>query len=503
MFDLRDIMGDRGLVTLCGVPEGLDGLIAGDFVKALAGIGRRGLGVHVARDDQRMATMADALAFFAPDIEVLRFPAWDCIPYDRVSPRADILAERMATLARLAAPAQGPLPPRLVLTTVNAALQRVVAPDVIAGASWSARPGNRIAMDTLTDYLSRNGFNRTGTVVEPGDFAIRGGIVDIFAPGSAESVRLDLFGDTLESIRSFDPQTQRTTGQLQAIELLPASEILLSEGSVRLFRAQYVAAFGTVTEADPLYESISQGRHFQGMEHWLPMFHQDLATLFDYIGDAPVLLDHLADDARHSRLEQIEEYYQSRKAALAQSGFGAPPYKPVAPETLFLSEDDWSAALKHRMVRVLTPFDVPDGGSTGRVVAVGGRQGRSFAAERAEEGRNVFDALRDHVAALKTRRKQVVIASWSAGSRDRMAGVLADHDVGPMAVVEDWPGANGLPAGTTALAVLGIEAGFETDDLAVIGEQDVLGDRLVRRAAKLPAPRTSSPRPRACRPAIS
>jgi transcription-repair coupling factor (superfamily II helicase) len=485
VFDLRDIMADRGLVTLCGVPEGLDGLIAGDFVKALAGAGRRGLAIHVARDDQRMATMVDALGFFAPDIEVLRFPAWDCIPYDRVSPRADIVAQRMATLARLAAPGDSPNPPRLVLTTVNAALQRVVRPEVIAGASWSARPGARVSMDALADYLSRNGFSRTGTVVEPGDYAIRGGIVDIFAPGTALPVRLDLFGDTLESIRSFDPQTQRTTGQLQALDLLPASEILLSEASVRLFRSQYVAAFGAVTDADPLYESISQGRHFQGMEHWLPLFHDGLATLFDYAGDAPILLDHLADDARRSRIEQIGEYYEARKAALAQSGFGAPPYKPVAPETLFLGEDDWSEALAGRMTRALTPFDVPDGGSTGRVIAVGGRQGRSFAAERAEEGRNVFDALREHVNALKARRKTVVIASWSAGSRDRLSGVLADHDFGPMAPVADWAEAIRLPAGTTALAVLGIEAGFETDDLAVIGEQDVLGDRLVRRGRKV------------------
>ncbi len=484
--DIRQIVDDASNLTLCGVPEGLDGLIVGDYARALAAAakGGRSLVVHVARDDQRMAALEEALAFFAADLDVLHFPAWDCQPYDRVSPHNDIIAQRMSTLARLAKPAEEDGKACVLLTTVNAVVQRVPMPQILAESAWFARPGNLVVIDELTEYLTRNGFSRTGTVVEQGDYAVRGGIIDIFPPGREVPVRLDLFGDTLESIRTFDPETQRTIGQLTELELLPASEILLSETTVRRFRANYVATFGAVTETDPLYESISQGRRYQGMEHWLPLFHDGLATLFDFLGDAPVILDHLSEDAHNSRIEQVQEYFDARNIALEQSSFGAAPYKPLSPEKLYLKDNEWREHLDARPIRAITPFETPDSESSGRVLSLGGRQGRTFAAERAEEGRNVFDALVSHIDGLREAGKRVVIASWSAGARDRLAGVLADHNPGPMATVETWAEVGGLPRETLALVVLGIETGFETDDLAVIGEQDVLGDRLIRRARR-------------------
>ncbi len=484
-FDVQKLIDDPSLVTLSGVPEGLDGLILGDYARALATT--RGPGavvVHVARDDQRLAALRDALAFFAADVDVMRFPAWDCQPYDRVSPHGDIVSQRMSTLARLAKPVEENAAVRVVLTTVNAIVQRVPKPAVVTDASWLARPGNLVSMDELTEYLTRNGFSRTGTVVEPGDYAVRGGIVDIFPPGRPEPVRLDLFGDTLESVRTFDPESQRTTGQLREIELLPASEILLSDEVVRRFRANYVSEFGAVTEADPLYESISQGRRFEGMEHWLPLFHDGLATLFDYVGDAPFFFDHLSDDARSSRREQIEEYFEARHTAMEQSSFGAPPYKPLKPDALYLPDSEWRECIDGRAIRLLTPFEAPDGAGGGRTVSIGGRQGRTFAAERAEEGRNVFDALVGHIDALRSANKRVVVASWSQGARDRLQSVLGDHNPGPTAVVDHWSEIGSLSPETVAFVVLGLETGFETDDLAVIGEQDVLGDRLVRRARR-------------------
>ena len=344
-FDVKALIDDPSRVTLSGVPEGLDGLILGDYARALAAKeGACGLIVHVARDDQRLAALEDSLAFFAADVDVLRFPAWDCQPFDRVSPHGDIVSRRMSTLARLAKPADGADRARVVLTTVNAVVQRVPKPAVVTEASWMARPGNLVSMDELTEYLIRNGFSRTGTVVEPGDYAVRGGIIDIVPPGRPQPVRLDLFGDTLESVRTFDPETQRTTGQLRELELLPASEILLNKEVVRRFRGSYVSEFGAVTDADPLYESISQGRRFEGMEHWLPLFHDGLATLFDYVDDAPFFFDHLSDDARSSRREQIEEYFEARRTAMEQSSFGAPPYKPLAPDALYLPDEGCKAA---------------------------------------------------------------------------------------------------------------------------------------------------------------
>ena len=164
--------------------------------------------LHVARDDSRMARLAEALAFFAPEAEVLRFPAWDCLPYDRVSPNPDLVAERIATLARLLEKPDRPA--HRADHGQRAGAARAAARDCSTAPAWSSRPAARVDPEELARFLEANGYGRAGTVMEPGEYAMRGGIIDIFPAGEADPVRLDLFGDTIESIRRFDPATQRS-----------------------------------------------------------------------------------------------------------------------------------------------------------------------------------------------------------------------------------------------------------------------------------------------------
>src|SRR5258707_15240020 len=159
----------------------------------------------------------------------------------------------------------------VLLTTVNAALQRVPAADYVAGQSLSLAPGQVLAMDDATGWLEVNGFMRASTVREPGDYAVRGGIIDLYAPGMAEPVRLDFFGNTLETIRSFDPESQRTTAQLGGLDLLPVAEFQPTAETIRRFRLRYVEAFGAPAPDDVLYHAVSEGRRHAGMEHWLPL----------------------------------------------------------------------------------------------------------------------------------------------------------------------------------------------------------------------------------------
>jgi transcription-repair coupling factor (superfamily II helicase) len=478
---LKQALQQPGRLVVSGVPGGLEALVLADAARLAA---PRPL-IHVARDDQRLAVLAEALALFAPDIEVLRFPAWDCLPYDRVSPAASIVATRLSTLARLAEGPDGTRP-RIVVTTANAALQRLPPRDMIANSSFAAKPGQRVSTEALQTYLLENGFSRTGTVVDPGDFAVRGGLIDIFPPGAPSPVRLDFFGDTLESIRSFDAETQRTTGQLKALRLDPANEVQVKPDTIARFRTGYSAAFGA-GHNDPLYESVTAGRRAPGMEHWLALFYEQLETLFDHVGDGPVALDHLAEDAIASRREQIAEYHAARTKALGQESFGAAPYKPLSPESLYPTPEEWDASLQARSVFLVTPFEVPDGGGT-RVVSAGGRQGRNFAAER-ESGVNVYEAVRDHAEVLRKQGKRVVLAGWSEGSGERLEGILRDHELKPLSWARSWAEVMGRHKSIVSLVVLRLETGFETDDLAVIAEQDVLGDRLIRstRRARKPS----------------
>jgi transcription-repair coupling factor (superfamily II helicase) len=288
-------------------------------------------------------------------------------------------------------------------------------------------------------------------------------------------VRLDFFGDTLETIRTFDPQTQISEGQLRALDLVPVAEFQLVTDTIRRFRTGYVAQFGAASPDDLLYTAVSEGRRYPGIEHWLPLFHQNLDTLFDYLPGTPLATEPLAEDAARERLTQIADYYDARRQALA-AGM-QPVYKPLPPDRLYLRDSEWHGRLdKSPLVRV-TPFAVPEGSA---VIEVGARAGHNFAAERTEPGANVFEALARHVFALQESGKRVAVALWSVGARERMAHVLADHKLHNLTPVESWPQALALPKTSVALAVLGIETGFETDDIAVISEQDILGDRLVR-----------------------
>lgn len=461
-------MADR--IVLGGAPEGYDArLLARELMRGQTVI-------HVARDDRRMEAMRVALAVMAPGTVVLEFPAWDCLPYDRVSPNPDIGARRMATLAALASGLSAPF---VLLTTLNAATQRIPARAVLETASFAAKVGDRVDEARLKRFLANMGFSPVSTVSEPGDFALRGGIVDIFPPGRGGPVRLDFFGDQLDGIRRFDPVTQRTTQKLTSVEFAPMSEVLLDDAAIARFRQNYRVEFGAGGSDDPLYEAVTAGRKHQGMEHWLPFFHERLETLFDYLPSASVMLDDQVTAARLSRWEGIADQYDARHEAMTAKGRLDTVYKPSAPELLYLTDAAWEEALgSHRVIQLSPLSQAPGPG----VLDAGGRIGRSFAPERQQENVSLFAALADHLH-KELRERQVVIASYSDGARERLKGLLEDQKIKSLKEVKDF---REVPDGKGALFLMvwGLDAGFTAPGLAVISEQDVLGDRMVGKPRK-------------------
>ncbi|UWQ64418.1 transcription-repair coupling factor [Leisingera caerulea] len=456
-------------ITMGGAPEGFDARL---ILKEVQSSGAPVL--HVARDDKRMEAMRAALAFFAPDMPVFVFPGWDCLPYDRVSPNADISASRMATLAALV----HQMPKQFVLlTTLNAASQRVPAREVLREAAFTARVDQRIDEGALRSFLVRMGFTQSPTVMEPGDYAVRGGIIDIFPPGESGPVRLDLFGDVLDGARRFDPVSQRTTEKLDVVELAPVSEVILDEAAITRFRQNYRIEFGAAGTDDPLYEAVSAGRKHQGIEHWLPFFHEKLETLFDYLPQAAVTLDDQVTPARLARWDSIEDQYQTRKHAMEQKGRLDTVYKPAPPGLLYLDDAAWEAAVAD--MRVVQFHPLPQASGPGTVDA-GGRIGRNFAPERQQENVSLFGALAAHIKA-RMQEGPVLVASYSEGARERLSGLIEDEGLAEAIPVMDGTriGKSGLH-----LAVWALEHGFEAPGLTVISEQDVLGDRLIRAPKK-------------------
>jgi transcription-repair coupling factor (superfamily II helicase) len=471
----------RGAVTLARAPEGFDAFVIADLVRALAheAEGRPVALMFVARDGLRAQAFIEALAFAAPEIEALYLPSWDCQPYDRVSPNAAISAQRMVALARLASTRAARERPRVLVTSVNGAAQRVPPKSFVAASAISAAPGNVLDMADLARWLESNGFSRSSVVTDVGDYAQRGGILDLFPPGSPAPIRLDFFGDALESIRAFDPETQRSTGQLRALDLAPMSEAQLTTDTIRRFRQGYALAFGAPRRSDALYETLSEGRRAIGLEHWLPLFYDKLDTLFDYCAGAPVVLDARAEEAAESRFAQIQDYYQARKSADDADPVSA-DYKPLKPSALYLTLNEWKERLSSVPLTRLSPFEAAPGALD--VIDAGGRVGRDFAPERAQESVNVFEAAVAHIRALQGQGRKVIVAGWSDGSRERLSHVLAEHGIKQFELVSSMAqvhSARALP-----LAVIALEHGFEAPGFAIIGEQDILGDRLVRQSKR-------------------
>ena len=471
-----------GAITLANVPPGAEPLLIAEAARAGGAI------AHVVSDGQRIADLKQMLEFVAPDIPVLTFPGWDCLPYDRVSPSAEAAAQRLSALGALIAHADTSHP-AIVLLSVNALVQKLPPRSVVRKLGFQAHAGNRIGMEPLTRRLADNGFGRVSTVREVGEFAIRGGIVDAFLPGSADPVRLDFFGDTLESIRCFDPETQRTKKQLTSIELNPMSEVSLDEETISRFRKNYLSLFGAATRNDALYQAVSSGRRFAGMEHWLPLFYDKLETLFDYLPNFSFYVDGHATEAVKARHAQICDYFEARKAAFDEKDTAqSTPYNPVPVDLLYLAADEVADTLAARDAVSLSTFREDEGGSR-RIVNIDARTGHRWARDaeeaRPEDGRvNVFDQVVRHIADKRSAGARVLITAWSASSLDRLLQVLGEHGLEPLPLAKSLSDMERLQEGQAASAVLHLESGFEIDGLVVIGEQDILGDRLVRRGRR-------------------
>ncbi len=473
MTALHTLLGKPGRVMIHGAPEGRDAqllgeVVAGGFIKSL---------IHVCADDGRLERFRAALQFFAPDIEVLVLPAWDCLPYDRVSPHPELVSRRIDTLTRLAA-SEGTR--RIVLTTVNALVQRLPPRKLFRERTLELKKGGRIPTDRVLSFLQSNGYVRTETVREAGEFAVRGGIVDLFPAGAAEPLRIDFFGDEIDGIRRFDPLTQRSTATLGEIGLKPVSEVLLDEAAIRRFRSRYRDLFGTVDPEDALYAAVSEGRRHIGMEHWLPLYYETLETLFDYLPNSAVSLDFRAEEIHATRLESIAEFYGARRTLTgARQGQVSTVYKPVEPDLMFLDDAEWRRLLGQRAVAVLTPFPPPPGSGVESFDG-GGRPGLNFAEARANPKLNVFEAVRDRVAQLQQAGRKVAIAAYTTGAAERLRHVLTERGIEGVEPVKDAAALQALSPRRVGLAVLPIEQGYEAGKLTLISEQDILGDRLTR-----------------------
>ncbi len=465
---------DSRPILLANAREGLD---AAYLATRLKDNPRQAI-LHIARDADRTTFLQSMVQFFAPEIETIVFPAWDCLPYDRVSPHPTITAQRLRSLARLAETSNER--PLLVLTTANAVVQRVPPPEIIGSSHQTLEPGQKLDRDALLGYLTSNGYRRVGTVHEPGEFAVRGGLIDIFATGEATPLRLDLFGDEIDTIRAFDPLTQRSLAKIGVTELRPVSEVILQPETVDRFRSGYLKFFGAVTE-DPLLEAVTEQRGHPGVEHWLPLFYDDLSTLFDYLpAGCAITLDHLVRDTIQGRLDLIGEHFEARRdPAMITRNFGNAPYRPLPPELLYIDEQSLGRVMADYERFQFSIFSLPPAlpQGFGAMEDLKGEPARDFAPERANQAINLFDVVVGHLKGLVESGKHPIIAAHGQGAVERLAQVLADHGLDTTYKLDRFEARakDGL-----GLAVLPLPSGFSAPGITILGEQDLFGERYGR-----------------------
>ena len=461
----------KNIINLSGAPDGFDANILSNFITE-----KQKSIIFVARDDKRLDLMRKSLWFFSPNIPILDFPSWDCLPYDRVSPNADVSSARMATLAALSSGFEAPI---VLLTTLNAITQYIPNRTIVSNNSFVAIVGRTTNVKELRAYFSKMGFVQTPTVTEPGDYAIRGGIIDVFPPGESGPVRMDLFGDELESARRFDPVTQRTVENLDRIEFAPVSEVILDDVSINRFRNNYRKEFGSAGLDDPLYEAVSAGRKHQGYEHWAPYFHDGMETIFDHLPNAVIFMDENIERIHTSRWDGINDQYEARLEALNSKNRLETVYKPIKPELFYVSPDDLFDLLNNREQRKFIVLPQPTGPNS---LDMRARIGRNFAPERQNEELGLFEEFAKHIIE-KRKTTSVIIASMSLGARERLYGLLQDQGLSGMVNIKTWKDTN-QAIGSISLAVWHLEHGFEAPGLTIISEQDVLGELIIRKTNK-------------------
>jgi len=300
-------------------PRGADtyrdwsGLDHGSLAVVLAELARNesSLLVVITADNSRAQQLEDSLGFYLRDSDVplLHFPDWETLPYDLFSPHQDIISSRIEVLHRLPTTGRG-----ILITPINTLMQRLAPPVHVQGNTFMLKVGERFRMEATRAQLVASGYRQRDNVFEHGEFAVRGAIMDIFPMGAEQPFRVELFDDEIESLRLFDPETQRSTGQVQDITLLPAAEFPMSQEGISRFRNAFRERFDVDHRRCSLYQDISEGIASPGIEYYLPLFFEQLASLFDYFPDNTRIVQ-LADTEQAARhyWQEIEQRYESRR----------------------------------------------------------------------------------------------------------------------------------------------------------------------------------------------
>ena len=423
----------------------------------------------IARDLKRYQQLKDGLEFFL-NKDILFYPQWDCVPYDRISPNKLITSKRLETLSRLSNEKDKS---KIILTTIQASCQRTLSLDEVKNKFISLKPGEVIDINNLVNFFVSNGYEKTPTVREHGEFSVRGGIIDFYSPLN-KPIRLDLFGNTIDSIKSFDLISQRSLELLKEIFVYPASEIILNDKTIENFRINFNKKFGSQKEKVKIYDSISEGISYPGMEHWLPFFYNQTGSIFDYIDKPIILLDHLYDSSLEDFLETVNDHFQSRKdyddnkLSKVEN-----KYFSIEPSNLYQNKEEYNKNLRSRNCIRISPFKKPD------AINLNGKASSKYSNIKSNRSdSSSYENLKSDILDFTKKNKKIIIACSSLGSSERVSKILINNGI--LSNFKNLESFKNIDQKNIYLTVLNLNSGFHFDDYIFISEQDIFGEKFYR-----------------------
>ena len=461
----REFYSDISKINNLGeIPEGSEPLLINEISENLDNNI-----LIIARDLKRYQQLKDGLEFFL-NKDVLLYPQWDCVPYDRISPNKLITSKRLETLSRLSNEKNKS---KIILTTIQASCQRTLSLDEVKNKFISLKPGEVIDINNLVNFFVSNGYEKTPTVREHGEFSVRGGIIDFYSPLN-KPIRLDLFGNTIDSIKSFDLISQRSLELLKEIFVYPASEIILNDKTIENFRVNFNKKFGSQKEKVKIYDSISEGISYPGMEHWLPFFYNKTGSIFDYIDKPIILLDHLYDSSLEDFLETVNDHFQSRKdyddnkLSKVEN-----KYFSIEPSNLYQNKEEYNKNLYSRNCIRISPFKKPD------AINLNGKASTKYSNIKSNRNdSSSYENLKSDILDFTKKNKKIIIACSSLGSSERVAKILINNGI--LSNFKNLESFKNIDQKNIYLTVLNLNSGFHFDDYIFISEQDIFGEKFYR-----------------------
>ncbi|WP_010485163.1 transcription-repair coupling factor [Pseudomonas sp. S9] len=410
-------------------------------------------------DSQSAERLEQELSFFAPQLPVLHFPDWETLPYDLFSPHQDIISQRISALYRLPELKHG-----VLVVPITTALHRLAPTRFLLGSSLVLDVGQTLDVDEMRSRLEATGYRCVDTVYEHGEFAVRGALIDLFPMGSKQPFRIDLFDDEIETLRTFDPETQRSIDKVESIKLLPAREFPLEKKAITDFRGRFRERFDVDFRRCPIYQDLSTGITPAGIEYYIPLFFEETATLFDYLPqDTQVFSLPGVEKAAEQFWNDARNRYEERRVD---------PERPLLPPAdIFLPVEDCFARLKNWPRVVVSQEDIDEGVGRLRFNA----QPLPDLAIQAKASEPLA-ALRRFIEEYQGR---ILFCAESAGRREVLLELLARLKLKPKEV-DGWPA---FIAGKERLGITiaPLDEGLQLEDVALIAESPLFGQRVMQR----------------------